>query len=83
MTVTTGKKRPVRKKAVQIPLPEGAAQAVIDGKKFIMFPHDSFDAWCDDMVLSAMAEERMKNWDGQSVAMEEVFARQDAKRKGK
>ena len=64
-------------------LPNEAGRAVIDGKEFILFPSEDFEAWFEDQILVAMANERLKNERRLAIPMEDVFAQQNARRKGK
>lgn len=71
----SAKKRPARKKKSTAYLPQGAGEAFIDGKKFILFPDDAFDDWCEDMILFALAKDRMEHEGENAIPAEEVFAK--------
>ncbi len=65
-------------------LPSSADVAKIAGREFVIVPLDDFEEWFDDMLLQAVADERLQNKPLETIPMEKVFARQDAKRrKGK
>lgn len=82
MTTTT-KKRVARRKAPPF-LPPTADVATIAGRDFVIVPLDDFDEWYEDHLLAVLANERAKDNSRPSRSAEEVFSRQDAKRrKGK
>ena len=81
MTTTT---RTRSRKSCKSFLPSSADVANVAGRDFVIMPLDDFEEWFDDMLLMAMADERLQSKPLETVPMEKVFARQDARRrKGK
>jgi hypothetical protein len=83
MTTGTAKRRAAPSRRSGPSLPSQAGRAVIEGREFILFPSDEFTDWYEDQILAAVAAERLRNERHLARPAEEVFARLDAKRKGK
>jgi hypothetical protein len=82
--MTTVTKPRSRKRGQKNFLPPSADVANVAGRDFVIMPLDDFEEWFDDMLLMAVADERLQSKPLVTVPMEDVFARQAVKRrKGK
>lgn len=62
MTTATGKtvKNRAKRKAEFPPLPPSAGTATLDGKDYVIIPADEYAEWCEDRILGALVEQRMR-----------------------
>lgn len=69
MTTTTKKtkkqatksRKPATKKERDPEIPSSASVAVIEGKKYVIMPLDDFEEWRDDLLLTAVMQERLES----------------------
>ncbi len=79
-TLTKSAKKRARKK--ESFLPPSAGVTNVAGQELVIMPLDDFEEWLEDIALSALVDERLKD-DGPYISREELDARLAKRDKGR